>query len=135
MIMTARGIRNNNPGNIRKGQDWQGEAKVQDDASFEVFESPEYGIRAIAKIMLSYNKRNINTVTNVIHTWAPPNENDTTAYINAVAKSIGCAPDAVLDMHDSTVMLKLVKAIITHENGQQPYSDDIILKGINMAFQ
>lgn len=53
-----RGIRNNNPGNIRWGENWQGLKKdgKERDSSFCVFESPEYGIRALAKILINYKK-------------------------------------------------------------------------------
>ena len=43
-----RGIRNNNPGNIRRnGDPWQGLAKDQTDREFFTFQSAVYGIRAL----------------------------------------------------------------------------------------
>lgn len=132
--MTSRGIRNNNPGNIRHGEPWQGLSKEQTDASFCQFISPEYGIRAIAKILQSYNKRNINSVQDIINAWAPSIENDTEAYTEAVCKACDFNPVQHIDMTDKLIIECLVKAIIQHENGSQPYSEQTITDGINLAF-
>lgn len=135
--MTSRGIRNANPGNVDHNPrvKWQGELPY--DASIEKrfcrFKAPEWGIRAIVKILISYSRRGINTVREIINTWAPPSENDTRAYVEHVAKLVGVHPDDEIDVTDTDYTLPLVKAIITHENGEQPYSDAIILKGINLA--
>lgn len=134
--MTARGIRNNNPGNIRWSCTWQGlkvDGKEQ-DKDFCVFIKPEYGIRAMAKILLNYkNLYKINTVAGIIHRWAPPSENNTVAYINHISKELKTEPDETIDVSNKNVMLKLIKAIITHENGEQPYSDETIMKGISLV--
>lgn len=132
----SRGIRNNNPGNIRWGSAWQG-LKVggkEIDKEFCVFLEPEYGIRAMAKILLNYSKLyKINTVAGIIHRWAPPSENNTVSYINHVASELKAEPDETIDVSNKNVMLKLVKAIIKHENGEQPYDDKTIMKGINLV--
>lgn len=131
-----RGIRNNNPGNIRWGCSWQG-LKVggkEQDKEFCVFIAPEYGIRAMCKILLNYSKLyKINTVAGIIHRWAPPSENNTVAYINHVAKSLGVDSDETIDVSNKNVMLKLIKTIIKHENGINPYSDEVIKKGMNLV--
>jgi hypothetical protein len=135
--MTSRGIRNNNPGNIDRhaGTKWQGMADDQSsDPRFVVFKSPQYGIRAIARLMLTYqNQYHLNTIRGLINRWAPPNENKTEAYIQAVAKSVGVGPDDEIDVDSAQVMTGLIKAIILHENGSQPYSDAVIAEGIRMA--
>lgn len=131
-LALPRGIRNNNPGNIRHGNTvWSGQAEHQEDPDFVQFISPEFGIRAIVKIMHSYARIGVNTINGVIHRWAPPNENDTGAYIAAVCQECAIGPDekVVLDM----IMPTLVKAIVRHENGQQPYSDAQIQAGIALA--
>jgi len=126
-----RGIKNNNPGNIRHGENWDGQAPTQTDASYVQFISPEYGIRALFKNLLAYRtKLGLSTIRQIINRWAPPNENDTTSYVANVAKFTGYNPDDVLPM---TAYPELLKAIIRQENGVQPYSDDIILRGISMA--
>jgi hypothetical protein len=134
--MTTRGIRNNNPGNIdRNATKWQGMAADQSgDKRFIVFTSPQYGIRALARTLLTYqSKYRLDTVRKIINRWAPPVENDTGAYVAAVAKSCGVGPDDPVDCDEISIMLPLVKAIITHENGKNPYSDALILEGLHMA--
>ena len=130
-----RGIRNNNPGNIRKSVAvWLGEVDGQDDA-FETFDTPEHGIRALAKILLNYQrKRKLRTISQIISRWAPPSENDTTAYEQTVADGVGVGINDVLDLENSIVLDSLVKAIIQHENGQQPYSDSMIGIGVSLAY-
>ena len=145
MTTIPRGIRNNNPGNIRWSNDqWKGliPKDQANDKSFCVFRTPEYGIRAMARILRRYTqypgipnvgKPNIDTVREIISRWAPPNENNTEAYIQSVAKSVGVAANSPIDVFDNAIMLKLLKAIIAHENGRQPYTDAQILAGINLA--
>lgn len=129
-----RGIRNNNPGNIRHGDAWQGLAEQQTDSSFCVFRSPEYGIRALAKVLLNYEKKyGLNTVRKIVSRYAPENENDTDAYIKSVAGQLGVDADEPITVRDKATLLVLVKAIIRHENGEQPYSSEILLKGLEMA--
>lgn len=132
-VNQPRGIRNNNPGNIRIGDKWQGLAPNQTDPDFCVFVAPVWGIRAIAKILIGYDKRGWNTVKKIISRWAPASENNTKAYIAAVAQAVGVEPDEVLDVDATHVMLPLVKAIISHENGQCPYTDNAILEALRLA--
>jgi hypothetical protein len=127
-----RGIRNFNPGNIRRdGTPWLGLADDQSDPEFCVFTDPEHGIRAIVKIMRSYKARGLYTIKQAIARWAPPVENDTSAYVDAVCAGCNVFPDTVVDFDE--IMPQLVKAIIQHENGQQPYTDQTINAGIALA--
>lgn len=132
----ARGIRNNNPGNIRWGDDWDGlvPKSQRTDKSFCQFTAPEYGIRAMIIILRNYEKKyGLNTVRKIINRWAPPVENDTEAYVNSVAKQVGVDADKVIDVTDSRVMIPLLEAIITHENGSQPYEFATFVKAIDLA--
>lgn len=132
--MASRGIRNNNPGNIRHGDAWQGLAEKQTDSSFCMFRSAEYGIRALAKVLLNYEcKYGLNTVRKIIGRYAPVEENDTAAYVASVAGQLGVGADEAIEVADKTTLLVLVKAIIRHENGEQPYSNEILIKGLEMA--
>ena len=85
-----RGIRNNNPLNIRRSTDrWDGARAEQTDPSFVQFETPAYGYRAAWKVLQSYYTRFCHqsqpfTVRSIITRWAPPNENDTESYIRSV---------------------------------------------------
>lgn len=129
-----RGVRNNNPGNIRHGEKWKGLRYAQTDADFCQFVSPEFGIRALARVLMTYEKRHgLNTVRGIISRWAPPNENNTDAYMNYVACCLEVEVDDVIDVVDS--LPALVSAIIYHENGQQTYSVKTMDAGIRMAMQ
>ena len=135
----TRGIRSNNPGNIDYNASikWKGQIGKETgvpNPRFIRFSMPEYGIRAMAKILLTYyDKHHIRTVDGIVGRWAPPSENDTGSYAQSVASKLGVEVDAIINVHHMPVMLALVKAIITHENGEQPYSENTITKGINMA--
>jgi len=136
-----RGIRNHNPGNIERGQPWQGLADPNEmtpaqraETRFCVFRAPEWGIRAIARILITYqDKHDIRSVRGMIGRWAPAAENDTDAYVRAVADRLGVAADTAVDVHTYAVVRPLVEAIIRHENGAQPYSDAVIDKGLALA--
>ncbi|ENU2133634.1 structural protein [Salmonella enterica] len=136
MTNSSRGIRNNNPGNIRWGYNWKGlvPKSQQTDKAFCQFTTPEYGIRAMIVILRNYQRRHgLNTITGIINRWAPPNENNTQAYIDSVAKSTGVAPDQHVNTTDSRFMMKLLQAIIRQENGVQPYSFDVFVRAVEMA--
>jgi hypothetical protein len=122
-----RGVRNNNPGNIRKGPDkWQG-AVPGEDADFVTFASAEMGIRALARLILTYQKRyNLNSVRSLITRWAPPSENNTPAYVMAVANAVGVQPEARIDVDDFAVMKPFVEGVIAHENAGYQYPDAVI---------
>lgn len=127
----TRGIRNNNPGNIRHGDKWKGLRDKQTDPDFAQFKTPEYGIRALYRTLLTYkNKHGLNTIRGIVTRWAPPSENDTVKYINSVSKQTDIPADKELDQLD---YLKIIKAIIRHENGIQPYSDEQIIYGVSLA--
>lgn len=131
---TQRGIRNNNAGNLTiTNIAWQGKVPLSKntDGRFEQFTSPEYGLRAMYKDLKSdIVTKGQNTIRKLITSYAPAFENDTKAYIAAVAKSMGKGADALLSSND---YLPLMKAIIKHENGVQPYDDAILNKAISLA--
>lgn len=134
-MTTPRGIKNQNPGNIRKSKDkWQGLADNQPDSFFFSFIAPEYGIRAMIKILWTYqDKYSLESVRELIGRWAPPTENNTESYIKSVAKAVGVSPDCKIDTKNTNILLPLVKSIIMHENGIQPYDDELVNKAINLA--
>ena len=134
IYMQTRGLRNNNPGNIRHGSSrWQGMSADQSgDSAFVQFDTPEYGIRALTKLLRNYQTRyELFTVRDIINRWAPPSENDTGAYVGHVARIAGVNPDQRININDK--MVPIVTAIIKHENGLQPYSQETIAKGIGLA--
>jgi hypothetical protein len=113
----TRGMRNNNPGNIRHSpDDFQGEISST-DKSFKQFKSMIYGYRALIKILQNYEKKyGCNTIRKIINRWAPDNENNTTAYIGYVSKSSGYGADEVIDLGKKDVAVKIVRAISDVEN-------------------
>lgn len=136
-----RGIRNNNPGNIdhNPANSWQGLATPPIEQGvpsprFARFVAPEWGIRAIARLLITYQeKHRLSTVRGLINRWAPPRENNTEGYIQAVSRRIGVAPDEPVNVREHAVMRELVLAIIRHENGIQPYSSAVIDRGLELA--
>jgi hypothetical protein len=111
----VRGIRNNNPGNLRPGDNWQGMAGVSDN--FIVFKNIEYGIRALATDVSNKFFSGLNTVRKIIDKYAPPSENNTAAYIAAVSQGVGINADTTISL-DHPTLKKLVKAIALHELGE-----------------
>lgn len=159
--MKPIGIRLNNPGNIEWGDPWQGLVPRQSSVyattgnaqqkRFAQFETPTYGIRAIARTLITYyDKRRaldgskIDTVREVIERWAPAFENNVSAYATQVGRAL-CSDcedpgSIVVNMHDYDQLRTLVEAIIRHENGKGPknnintwYSDAVIDEGLRLA--
>lgn len=101
MAKRPRGVRNNNPLNIRIGIKWKGLREKQTDKAFSQFVTPEYGARAAIRVFRTYRRRyDRKTVKAIIERWAPPNENDTQAYIRAVADRLGWRPSKVVSEKD-----------------------------------
>lgn len=119
-----RGIRNNNPLNIRKGNNWKGERQHQSDPSFEEFESLQMGLRAGFIILMNYQRTSLapkmraNTIRKIINRWAPTSENNTLKYIETVAKRSGLNPDELIAFRDKPRMLAVVEAMCFVECGQ-----------------
>lgn len=132
-MTVTRAERNNNPGNIRKGSNWQGLAGKQPDADFCTFTDASFGFRALAKVLLQYRAQGRDTLRQIIERWAPSNENNTNAYIAAVAGRMKVDPDIHLDVADYTQMAPLVDAITRHESGRNIWSRDVMDKGLAMA--
>ena len=113
----ARGIRNNNPGNIRKGIKWLGRVEPGKDASFVEFQSMPYGIRALYVDLINKHKGGLRTVRDIIYRYAPPSENLTDAYVASVAQSLGIPSTAVFEPKAITFK-KFAAAVARHENGK-----------------
>lgn len=124
----ARGIRNNNPGNLRAAPN-----AVGNDGSFPIFSSANDGLAAMSRQLQLYGGRGNNTPYGIIHTYAPSSENNTQAYINAVTKDTGFGTHDKLNLSDPAVLKRLMTAMIRHENGTQPYSEADIDSGINTS--
>lgn len=128
----TRGYKNNNPGNIRLEFDENGKKKIYwlgeiegSDKDFKTFKNMSYGYRAIFVNLNSYTKKGINTIRKIISTYAPSNENDTSAYIKAVVNMTGLKPDEIINYSDPDTAKKVIKAISIVENGVQPDMNEI----------
>jgi hypothetical protein len=132
-----RGIRNNNRLNIRKGNNWKGEVANQTDGAFEQFVSMQMGVRAGFKILKNYmtgyggRVRPLTNVHDIIHRWAPPNENNCKAYIESVCRFSGLHEFERLQFADRNKMLALVDGMIRVECGQ-PVELDIIASAYDL---
>ncbi|KQM78921.1 structural protein P5 [Xylophilus sp. Leaf220] len=138
MATIPRGIRNHNPGNIdRTTERWQGMATDQSsDPRFVVFTGPVWGLRALAKVLLSYQRKyNLRTPAAIIGRWAPPVENDTGAYARQVAKALGVQPGDQIDLQDARTLERILPAIVAHENGHQPYPEALIRQAVTLALE
>ena len=141
-----RGIRNNNPLNIRHSADrWQGARKVQTDPSFVQFKTMVYGYRAAWRTLQTYYERFCMqskpfTVRNIITRWAPPSENDTEAYIRTVLRlsGIGGKENLLPPANASSYgrLSKLIGSMTVMENGirMNQVDEEAIAEGYRLAF-
>ena len=142
-IFLPRGIRNNNPGNIRLSKiKWQGQKITeQSDESFVQFTAAVYGLRALMKLLLTYYfKYGLDTVESIINRYAPPYENATDNYIYHVSKVLGVKQTEKINVATPEMLIKFTKAIVHHENGKPPrdmpfkwYADSFYEDAVKMA--
>ena len=139
--MLPRGIRNNNPLNIRRSKDkWQGLRAQQTDAAFCQFETMAYGWRA-AFVLLTrtyYHTYRLFTIRNIIRRWAPPGENNTEAYIRNVARLTGIDPNEPLGIPSDKPgrWIALGLAMAMQENGADATLDTFaVLRGWEMRME
>lgn len=128
-----RGIRNNNPGNIRYSvhYTWTGQTG-EDGHGFCEFSLPVYGIRAMAILLKNYVVHDgCITVRDIITRWAPPSENRTEDYIEAVCKATGMTDTETVSL--SSDLVSIISAIIGHENGMSPYTSTTIHMGVAIS--
>lgn len=122
-----RGIRNNNPLNIRIGNSWLGEVTNPTDDEFEQYVHVCYGLRAGFILLKRYiNRYKLNTIEKIISRWAPGNENNTRSYINQVARGMNIDPDTPLLYEDKNRMCALVYEMVYVENGQHIQMSEIV---------
>ena len=139
-MTTPRGIRNNNPLNIRRSKDqWKGLAEAQTDRAFVQFKSLEYGWRAAFYLLTRtyYHKYRLYTIRTIIRRWAPSNENDTNAYIANVSKLTGINPDEPIGIpsESPTRWIALGAAMAIQENGTNSLDYFAMLRGWELCRQ
>lgn len=125
--MSTRGLRNNNPLNIRRNNTkWQGLAPVQKDKVFFTFAAPEWGYRAALRTLQNYNRvHGLTTIRQWIERWAPPCENPTENYINFVCDKVGMPAEAEPRISNETIMCNIVAAMSWFENGVPAVMEDV----------
>lgn len=123
-----RGLRNNNPGNIRINDDlFQGEIRPSRDKAFKQFETMAYGYRAVFRILSNYYRNyKLDTIRKMIGRWAPENENDTEAYVKAVSGYAGIPADDPINVNDREQMTRIVAGMSRVENGREAEMSDVI---------
>ena len=122
-----RGIRNNNPLNIRVGNNWKGEVSQPTDHTFEQFTEMKWGVRAAFVVLRNYIQRHkLNTIRKIIPRWAPANENNTLAYIATVSQRANIQPDEVISFDNTCQMIALLLAMCFVENGLEISLDDVV---------
>lgn len=141
-IFLPRGIRNNNPGNIRHGSSaWMGRRTMQTDDEFIAFDDPVFGLRALMRLLLSYRyKYSLRSVEEMIRRYAPPHENATDQYIFHVARALGVKRTAEIDLTVHETLVAFAAAIVRHENGKPPagkpedwYAPDVYDRAATLA--
>mgnify|MGYP001152697295 FL=1 len=123
----TRGLRNNNPGNIRLSKDkWQGLRAVQTDKEFFQFETMAHGYRALIRTLQNYRKlHKCQTIADFISRYAPKIENNTAGYIQRVCREMQVPTTYVPDVNDKATMCSFAAAISQVENGVPAIMADI----------
>lgn len=118
-ITVSRGIRNNNPLNIRHGRSqWVGMRAVQTDKAFVQFTERVYGYRAALVLLKRYIESGANTLGKIIARWAPSSDgNNTQAYIGYVCRSTGIDASQPLCFDDKETIISIVTSMAQVESG------------------
>jgi hypothetical protein len=120
---TPRGIRNNNPLNLKRGIKWKGLDCIQDDPVFCQFCTASDGFRAAFICLRTYyNKHDCKTIRQIIQRWAPPTENSTEKYIDFVCAETGWGANQTLPPLSSSnrIWINIVLAMAKVECGKLP---------------
>lgn len=123
----SRGLRNCNPGNIRRSKTrYKGEKLHSRDSEFKEFESMAYGYRAMFVLLDTYSRRyGLCTIRQMLNRYAPPVENFTEGYIRFVSEKTGIAPDEIINTRAARDMVPVVAAMSQIENGVAAVMDDV----------
>lgn len=117
-----RGLRNNNPLNIRiSSTPWQGKIAENTDGAFEQFTSLEYGLRAGLVNIRTYIRRDrLDAISVIIPKWAPILDgNDVRAYVRLVSNKSGVPATRRLSYNDRYDLCRIVWAMAWVECGQE----------------
>lgn len=117
--MVARGIRNDNPLNIRHGKSqWEGMREKQTDKHFVQFTQRVYGYRAAFVLLRKYLAKGKDTIGKIIAKWAPSSDgNNTQSYIDFVSRSTGINASHTLRFEDKDDLVEIVRSMAQMESG------------------
>lgn len=122
----TRGLRNNNPCNLKSSKNTKWDGQIGSDGKFIIFESPEYGIRACAKNLKNYQHKNgLDTLRSMVYRMGPPHENDTKKYVRNLSNIVGVSPDEKINVLKH--LPEIIKGIIFLENGKMPYPEKMFI--------
>lgn len=138
-----RGLRNNNPLNIRRSRDkWLGLSPTQRDTAFFQFTSLVYGYRAAGKLLQNYQRlHELYNLNGLIARWAPASENNTKAYVARVARELSTQAGRIINgethldlIHNKELLRKTIIAMHIVENGLRPTASQLeaLDKGLSM---
>ncbi|WP_238925093.1 hypothetical protein [Achromobacter insuavis] len=129
----ARGIRNNNPGNLNfVGQ--RGATREGGEGRFAKWKTAREGLQALANQLRLDGSRGLDNLRSLISKYAPPGENNTEGYIQFLSGFMGIDPNERFDVQtDPAALSMLMRGIIQHENGYNPYSRDQIDEAIGSS--
>ena len=115
----TRGIRNNNPLNIRHSNSkWKGMRGEQTDKAFVQFEERVYGYRAAFVLISNYIVKGFNTIKKIITRWAPASDgNNTRSYISHVSSTTDIPADKTLYFDEEEKMVEIVRSMAQIESG------------------
>jgi hypothetical protein len=135
----TRGERNHNPANIEWNErtPWLGQVPdfERTDARFCQFDDDLHGIRALCRVLLTYQRKDgCKTLEDIVNRFAPPDENDTDAYLNDVSERSGIAAHVLLNLEDQANLVAVANAIISHENGRNPYPPELVTQAAQLAY-
>lgn len=137
--MSTRGIRNNNPANIRRGCNWKGLIRQQKDREFCQFVTMAWGVRALLVTLRTYVvKHHLHTVREIITRWAPPSDgNNTEKYIEFVEKAVRDIDTPIIltlqamdfkpeFQHSECILYLIARAMCKIESGYDLRYDDYL---------
>lgn len=121
-FVPSRGIRNNNPLNIRRlvTNDWLGKItdSVATDMEFEQFRHPKYGFRAAFILLHRYISQGYKSVRDIITRWAPASDgNHVENYIRCVCVEVGLRECQEIRKSSYSDMSRLIEGMFFVENG------------------
>ncbi len=135
-LATPRGVLANNPLNVESNanNNWVGKVTPSIDRRFETFKAPEYGFRAGAILLRDtyQGKYGLETVSELIHKFAPSHENDSDNYAGFVAGQLGISANAPVNLQSDAVLAKMIYAMSIMEVGRY-YSLEQAQEGVRMA--